>query len=212
MTGMGSWQQMRFLRQILHCPAKPAFPTASTASREASYETAASNILTVSMPSSALNRDQQQAVESVFPVTAVIAGPGTGKTKTLVSRIEHLMGERGVKPSEITAVTFTNKAADELTQRIRQALPGQAQPEPDAGRNLPFPLLPAVSPVRNRAVPGRPRTGGRMCRRNHRSPGTPLHRQAVSHRPSLCIRQGCPPRRALPPIWRMIPLLKPALP
>ena len=48
-------------------------------------------------------------------VTAVIAGPGTGKTKTLVSRIEHLMGERGVKPSEITAVTFTNKAADELT-------------------------------------------------------------------------------------------------
>ena len=97
----------------------------STASREASYETAASNILTVSMPSSALNRDQQQAVESVFPVTAVIAGPGTGKTKTLVSRIEHLMGERGVKPSEITAVTFTNKAADELTQRIRQALPGR---------------------------------------------------------------------------------------
>ena len=84
----------------------------STASREASYETAVSNILTVSNPSSALNRDQQQAVESVFPVTAVIAGPGTGKTKTLVSRIEHLMGERGVKPSEITAVTFTNKAAD----------------------------------------------------------------------------------------------------
>ena len=91
----------------------------------ASRETAVSNILTVSMPSSALNQDQQQAVESVFPVTAVIAGPGTGKTKTLVSRIEHLIGERGVKPSEITAVTFTNKAAKELTQRIRQALPGK---------------------------------------------------------------------------------------
>ena len=91
----------------------------------ASRETAVSNILTVSMPSSALNQDQQQAVESVFPVTAVIAGPGTGKTKTLVSRIEHLIGERGVRPSEITAVTFTNKAAKELTQRIRQALPGR---------------------------------------------------------------------------------------
>lgn len=91
----------------------------------ASRETAVSNILTVSMPSSALNHDQQQAVESVFPVTAVIAGPGTGKTKTLVSRIEHLIGERGVRPSEITAVTFTNKAAKELTQRIRQALPGK---------------------------------------------------------------------------------------
>ena len=99
----------------------PSAPHGTPASRE----TAVSNIPTVSMPSSALNQDQQQAVESVFPVTAVIAGPGTGKTKTLVSRIEYLIGNRGVKPSEITAVTFTNKAAKELTQRIRQALPGK---------------------------------------------------------------------------------------
>lgn len=97
-------------------------PNADTAS---SRETAVSSILTVSAAAPVLNQDQQQAVESVSPVTAVIAGPGAGKTKTLVSRIEHLIGERGVKPSEITAVTFTNKAAQELTQRIRQALPGK---------------------------------------------------------------------------------------
>lgn len=109
-------QSCRFRQHICSSP-----PTGTPASRE----TAVSNIPTVSMPSSALNQDQQQAVESVFPVTAVIAGPGTGKTKTLVSRIEYLIGNRGVKPSEITAVTFTNKAAKELTQRIRQALPGK---------------------------------------------------------------------------------------
>ena len=74
---------------------------------------------------SSLNQDQQRAVESVSPVTAVIAGPGTGKTKTLVSRIEYLLDGRGLKPSEITAVTFTNKAAEELRQRIRSALPGK---------------------------------------------------------------------------------------
>lgn len=70
-----------------------------------------------------LNPEQREAVKSVSPVTAVIAGPGTGKTKTLVSRIAYLMGERGVKPSEITAVTFTNKAAAQLRQRIRQQFP-----------------------------------------------------------------------------------------
>ncbi len=72
-----------------------------------------------------LNPNQRQAVGSISPVTAVIAGPGTGKTKTLVSRLSYLIGERGVKPAEITAVTFTNKAAEELRQRIRRQLPGK---------------------------------------------------------------------------------------
>lgn len=72
-----------------------------------------------------LNPNQFQAVASILPVTAVIAGPGTGKTKTLVARLAWLMGERGVKPSEITAVTFTSKAAGELKERIRSQLPGK---------------------------------------------------------------------------------------
>lgn len=73
-----------------------------------------------------LNREQLQAVESQAPAVAVIAGPGTGKTHTLVSRILHLV-ERGVSPHNITAVTFTNKAARELRERLERRLsPGAA--------------------------------------------------------------------------------------
>lgn len=52
---------------------------------------------------------------------AVIAGPGTGKTKTLVSRIAYLVEERGIKPSQITAVTFTNQAAAEMLRAVGAA-------------------------------------------------------------------------------------------
>lgn len=66
----------------------------------------------------ALNPAQSEAVTAAFRAVAVIAGPGTGKTKTLIARIMHLLGDRGVRPSEITAVTFTNKAAAELKDRL----------------------------------------------------------------------------------------------
>ena len=65
-----------------------------------------------------LNREQQEAVEASDPVIAVVAGPGTGKTRTLVSRIIHLVRECGVSPAQITAVTFTNRAADEMRSRL----------------------------------------------------------------------------------------------
>lgn len=65
-----------------------------------------------------LNRGQQEAVFASDPAVAVIAGPGTGKTRTLVSRIIHLVRDCGVSPAEITAVTFTNRAANEMRSRI----------------------------------------------------------------------------------------------
>ena len=68
------------------------------------------------------NEAQQQAVESKDKCIAVLAGPGTGKTKTLVSRIVHLVEQEGVKPKEIAAITFTNQAAGALRQRLEQAL------------------------------------------------------------------------------------------
>ena len=69
----------------------------------------------------ALNPAQQAAVEADAPVTMVVAGPGTGKTKTLVARVARLIG-RGVSPAEITAVTFTRQAAAELRERLTASL------------------------------------------------------------------------------------------
>nr|WP_302651531.1 UvrD-helicase domain-containing protein [uncultured Agathobaculum sp.] len=73
----------------------------------------------------ALNPAQQAAVCAEENAIAVVAGPGTGKTKTLVARIAHLIAVRGVKPDEITAVTFTNQAAAELRTRLMQQLGGK---------------------------------------------------------------------------------------
>ena len=69
-----------------------------------------------------LNPEQLQAAESTAAWTAVVAGPGTGKTKTLVARIAWLIQNQGVSPSEITAVTFTRQAAAEMTERLQAQL------------------------------------------------------------------------------------------
>ena len=66
-----------------------------------------------------LNKRQWQAASAKDPVVAVLAGPGTGKTKTLVSRIACLVERMGVSPKDITAVTFTNKAALEMRERLQ---------------------------------------------------------------------------------------------
>ncbi|HIT64018.1 MAG TPA: UvrD-helicase domain-containing protein [Candidatus Ventrimonas merdavium] len=76
-------------------------------------------------PAITLNEKQLQAVASASRITAVIAGPGTGKTGTLTARILHLLGTRRVKGGEITAVTFTNKAAEEMRHRLKEALGGK---------------------------------------------------------------------------------------
>ncbi len=67
---------------------------------------------------SGLNCEQMEAVSALDHAIAVIAGPGTGKTRTLVSRIVRLVKECGVSPRQITAVTFTNRAADEMRVRL----------------------------------------------------------------------------------------------
>ncbi|MGQ9533273.1 MAG: UvrD-helicase domain-containing protein, partial [Desulfotomaculales bacterium] len=75
-----------------------------------------------------LNPEQEAAVRATEGPVIVIAGPGTGKTRTLVYRIAHLVGERGVPPREITAVTFTNRAAEEVRRRVEELLAGAADP------------------------------------------------------------------------------------
>ena len=69
-----------------------------------------------------LNPAQRAAVTHTGGPLAIVAGPGTGKTRTLTVRIAHLVGELGVAPASILALTFTNKAAEEMRERLTELL------------------------------------------------------------------------------------------
>ncbi len=75
------------------------------------------------MPLSKLNKEQLQAATAPLGHNLVIASAGTGKTSTIVGRIAYLLQE-GIKPEEILLLTFTNKAAQEMKERVEVFLPG----------------------------------------------------------------------------------------
>ncbi len=103
-----------------HLPVPAATPRAAILPSKAPT-------ITASVASSAtlagLDQDQRAAAAIVHGPLLIIAGPGSGKTRTLTHRIAHLVADEGVAPESCLAITFTRRAAAEMKERLAKLLP-----------------------------------------------------------------------------------------
>ncbi len=103
-------------------PSSPSLPPSRREKREKFVEEEAGEKGLLA----GLDPDQRAAAEIVDGPLLIVAGPGTGKTRTLTHRIAHLVAERGAAPENCLAVTFSRRAAAEMEERLAILLPGVA--------------------------------------------------------------------------------------
>lgn len=99
-------------------------PDASPATSDDTAAAPAADIL------AGLDTDQRRAAEIVSGPLLIVAGPGSGKTRTLTHRIAHLIRTHRVRPEHCLAITFTRRAADEMRERLHRLLPAVADTIP----------------------------------------------------------------------------------
>jgi len=75
-----------------------------------------------------LNEQQLEAVKTIDGPVLIAAGPGSGKTRTIVYRTLYMINEKGIDPKEILLITFTKKAADEMRKRLSKLIEGDEIP------------------------------------------------------------------------------------